>query len=145
MKTIPDGWVPISQYDTRPPGVDEVGPSGDYARILKALRTKPCPIRHYKDGRGWVANQSDIEEFLATRRLIGRPRKTSEDSARTSNQATASQIEAAVISLCEINNGIAVLGDTLRNLVAAVELLAEQQAKQHEPVGSWRDMNGEAH
>jgi hypothetical protein len=62
-----------------------------------------------------------------------------------SGEATisSSQCESAVTALCEINNGIAVLGDTLRDLVAAVQLLAEQPAKHSEPTGSWRDMNGE--
>jgi hypothetical protein len=54
-----------------------------------------------------------------------------------------SQCESAVTALCEINNGIAVLNATLRDVVAAVGLVAEQLQKQNEPVGSWRDMNGE--
>jgi hypothetical protein len=53
------------------------------------------------------------------------------------------QCESAVVALCEISNGIAVLGDTLRDLLAAMQLLAEQLQKNNEPTGSWRDMNGE--
>ncbi|NBW21542.1 MAG: hypothetical protein EBR82_77650 [Caulobacteraceae bacterium] len=41
--------------------------------------------------------------------------------------ANASQIEAAVVALCEINNGVATLGDTVRALVSAVEILSKQQ------------------
>jgi len=54
------------------------------------------------------------------------------------------QYESAVTALCEINNGIVLLNATLRDVVAAVGLVAEQLQKQNEPVGSWRDMNGEA-
>ena len=54
------------------------------------------------------------------------------------------RVETACIALCEINNGIAVLGDTLRDFVAAVQLLSEQQSKHHEHAGTWRDMNGES-
>lgn len=54
---------------------------------------------------------------------------------------SGSQLDAAVTALCEINNGITVLNATLRDVVAAVELLREPPAQ--EPAGSWRDMNGE--
>ena len=132
MKDIPEGWVAISKYDTRPPGTDDAGPTGDYARILKALRLKPCPIRHYRDGRGWVANQSDIEEFLAARRPAERPRKTADGSSQTPTQYSDGQFEAAVIALCEINNGITLIHATLERLATAVESIATAP-KQHDP------------
>jgi hypothetical protein len=58
-----------------------------------------------------------------------------------SNQTdSGSQYESAVTALCEINNGITVLGDTLRDVLAAVQLLAEQQAKVVEQQAKHRDL-----
>ena len=70
--------------------------------------------------------------------------------------ASSSQIEAAVIALCEINNGITLMHGVLERLTAAVESIATQphpaeQALRQEIMatiggdGTWRDMNGEAH
>lgn len=69
---------------------------------------------------------------------------TSDATPLVVQNMSASQVEAGVTALCEINNKLAVIGDTLRDLVAAMQLLGEQQSKQREPVGTWRDMNGQA-
>jgi len=66
----------------------------------------------------------------------------SADTESLAGNISKSQLDAAVTALCEINNGITLLNATLRDVVAAVELLREPPAQ--EPVGSWRDMNGEA-
>lgn len=136
MKAIPEGWVAISQYDTRPPGADEVGPTGDYARILKALKLKPCPIQHYRDGRGWVARQSDIDEFLATRKTSSAPSRRSTES----NPLDANAFEVA-LSVAEMRLTLGRIEQILERLAVAAEAIATQPA---EPAGSWRDMNGEA-
>jgi hypothetical protein len=140
VKDIPEGWVAISKYDTRPPGTDSVGPSGDYARLLKALRLKPCPIRHYRDGRGWVANQSDIEKFLAARRPAGTPCKTTDVSSQAPTQCSDGQFETAVIALCEINNGITLIHATLERLATAVESIATQPRR--DPLEQFANDNG---
>jgi len=135
MKAIPEGWVAISQYDMRPPGADEVGPSGDYARILKALRLKPCPIQHYRDGRGWVARQSDIEEFLAARKA------SSPSTTKAADKAPSDlQYESVCESLADIAQSLAAVERLLGRLADAADNIVTQPK---EPAGSWRDMNGE--
>jgi hypothetical protein len=136
MKAIPEGWVAISQYDTRPPGADEVGPSGDYARILKALKLKPCPIQHYRDGRGWVARQSDIEDYLASRKASSSPSPKSSSCKPASDAASFD----AALSMAEMRLTLGRIELILERLAVAAETLATQS---HEPAGSWRDMNGE--
>ena len=68
------------------------------------------------------------------------------------NGAPAEQYEAAVVALCEINNGITLMQVTLERLTTAVESIATQPKTPHQESmatiggnGSWRDMNGEAH
>jgi hypothetical protein len=135
MKAIPEGWVAISTYDTRPPGADEVGPTGDYARILHALKLKPCPIQAYRDGRSWVARQADIEEFLAARKA------SSPSTSKAGGKAPSDlQYESVCESLADIAQSLAAVERLLGRLADAAEQIATQPK---EPSGSWRDMNGE--
>jgi hypothetical protein len=135
MKAIPDGWVAISTYDTRPPGADEVGPTGDYARILHALKLKPCPIQAYRDGRSWVARQADIEEFLAARKAL------SPSTSKAAGKAPSElQHESVCESLADIAQSLAAVERLLGRLADAAEHIVTQPK---EPAGSWRDMNGE--
>ncbi len=136
MKAIPEGWVAISTYDTRPPGADEVGPTGDYARILHALKLKPCPIQAYRDGRSWVARQADIEEFLAARKA------SSPTTIKAAGKAPSDlQYESVCESMADIATSLAGVERLFERLATAVESIATQPK---EPAGSWRDMNGEA-
>ena len=60
----------------------------------------------------------------------------------STDQMSAGQNEAAVVALCEINNGISLIHATLERLTAAVESIATQPKA--ELSGTWRDMNGES-
>jgi hypothetical protein len=128
------------------------GVSGrDRERVRKGIVTDNLDayrhVRFEGDTRGNIyVHLAQAEAWLDSYRDVDAPTTHKKASTVVDDRpaASGSQMTAAVVALCEINNGIAVLGDTLRNLVAAVELLGEQQAKQHEPAGSWRDMNGES-
>ena len=69
------------------------------------------------------------------------------DKARTKKvsayQMSAGHNEAAIVALCEINNGISLIHATLERLTAAVESIATQPKA--DAVANWRDMNGESH
>jgi hypothetical protein len=56
--------------------------------------------------------------------------------------ASASQYEAAVIALCEINNGITLMQATLERLTAAVELIATQPKTPQQELVSTFERNG---
>lgn len=58
---------------------------------------------------------------------------------------SSSQIEAAVIALCEINNGITLMQATLERLTAAVESMATQPKARFEDAteASWNGINGD--
>jgi hypothetical protein len=87
--------------------------------------------------------QDQWDAMTASASSAGLPKTDELRASSLQPGLSTQQYESAVVALCEINNGIAVLGDTLRDLVAAVQLLAEQPANHSEPTGSWRDMNGE--
>lgn len=87
--------------------------------------------------------QDDWDAMTASSSSAASPKAVELSAFSLQPGLSTQQCESAVVALCEMNNGIAVLCDTLRDLLAAVQLLAEQQAKQAEPTGSWRDMNGE--
>jgi hypothetical protein len=73
--------------------------------------------------------------------------------AKIGSAAADNCSEAAVIALCEINNGITLMQATLERLAAAVEKVAQHPLARLEDVaivedateGAWRDMNGECH
>lgn len=131
---IPAGFVPLAQWDYRSRGKAD-GHSPEYKELRVAVDAGKVPAIRVGGSNRWYVREADAVAFLNA--------KNAEPQQPAKPAANASQIEAAVLALCEINNGIAVLGDTLRNLVAAVDVMREQQARQQEPVGAWRDMNGD--
>jgi len=53
------------------------------------------------------------------------------------------QYESVCESLADIASGMGYVVQLLERLTTAAEQIATQPKAQHEPVGSWRDMNGE--
>jgi hypothetical protein len=137
MKDIPKGWVRVSQYDNRD-DKNSGGPSGDYARILAAIKLEPPAVRAYRDGKFWIASREDIEE------LLGEPDQ-SVDAVAPSTVAplmSRRQAETSIVALCEINNGIALLYDVLDRLTKAVESIATQPQTPHDRVVATVESNG---
>jgi CRP-like cAMP-binding protein len=121
MKDIPKGWVRVSQYDNRD-DKNSGGPSGDYARILAAIKLEPPAVRAYRDGKFWIASIEDIEE------LLGEPGQSVDAVAPSTAAALMSsrQAESVIVALCEISNGVALMLDVLERLTTAVEGMATQ-------------------
>jgi len=63
MKELMKGWVRVSDYDKRP-NKSVGGPTGNYGKILAAIHQKESPIRAYKEGKFWIAVESDVKAFL---------------------------------------------------------------------------------
>jgi hypothetical protein len=136
---LPSGWVPLAHFDSRERGKSD-GHSADYKLLVSAVRDGE--LRGLQDPK---SRRYYVPQDAANRLLIGKATQAADKPADESKQARAtassSQIEAAVIALCEINNGITLMQATLERLTTAVENIATQPKA--EPVGTWRDMNGE--
>ena len=60
---LPDGWRWLSTWDTRTGEQHtKCGPSGDYARLLKASAAQK--IRAYKQDSSWAVHVGDATAFL---------------------------------------------------------------------------------
>ena len=65
MRPIPEGWCELADYDDRE---DSKGSPGRlYSRILCEIQRTNTPIRAYRDGRRWIVNRADAEEFKKTK------------------------------------------------------------------------------
>lgn len=62
--------------------------------------------------------------------------------SRLHSAIVASDLSDALAVLCEISKGISLVCSTLERLATAAESMATQPKA--EPVGTWRDMNGES-
>lgn len=61
MRPIPEGWSELAEYDDRE---DSKGSPGRlYSRILCEIKRTNARIRAYKDGRRWIVNRADVEDF----------------------------------------------------------------------------------
>lgn len=78
-----------------------------------------------------------VDAEAAREVLAGDKTRTKKASA---DQMSAGQNEAAVIALCEINNGISLIHATLERLTAAVESIATQPKR--DPLEEFANDNG---
>lgn len=131
---VPDGYVPMALFDhtTRLHRALSKAHSEGKVRAVKLVRHEG----DIKTGPVWV-HGGDAEEFRqsheATRPTAPEPADIpatapviacrEHDERRV---VSAAQMEAAVIALCEINNGITLMHATLERLTAAVENIATQ-------------------
>lgn len=141
IREIPAHCVPLASFGGRR---NKRGGSWEYETLHTLCKRRE--IKHWKFERGRTG-QLFVEPDVA-REMLDSLRQHKIDAILPAKQRTApssSQIEAAVVALCEINNGITLMQATLERLAQAVESIATQPGKtQHEPAGSWRDMNGES-
>lgn len=138
MTDIPSGFVRISQYDTRGPGQHRQSPGGIYAKLLRGCEAQK--IRAYKDKGTWIANEADVQSWLARLEQRETPRRKAK---RTAESLDASVAAAACESLASVGTTLDEIYRVLERLTAAVESIATQPKP--EPAGTWRDMNGECH
>jgi len=117
----------LSSYDDRHNRNQEH--STDYKRVFDAI--KEGLVHGLQDGKSkrWIVNKAQADAFLAERAECTR----AASKAKTRTNASGEQVEAAVIALCEINNGITLMQQTLERLAQAVEAMATQP---REPAGT---------
>jgi hypothetical protein len=60
---VPDGWVLMSAYDTRP-DKKAGGPSGDYRRLLDASKTNKIRVQTIPGVRGMLVLKEEADEYL---------------------------------------------------------------------------------
>ena len=132
---IPNQYVAIGSFHKRDPGL--------HRQLNRLCERHEVDAFRLGDAGPWFVLDQHVEE-TQQRRAVRRERCDESRAVCEKHAAVStSQIEAAVIALCEINNGITLMQATLERLTAAVENIATQPKA--EPVGTWRDMNGECH
>lgn len=136
---IPQGFVPLANWDIKHRG-NNSGHSIEWKSLGDAVKAGKVPgMKIGGSGRWWVHEASAIE-FLAKEQEPKPPR-----GIVVAGKPKPDHVEAAIVAICRIENSISLLQMTLERFTAAVENIAMQPtAPQHEPAGSWRDMNGEA-
>ena len=131
-----EGYVWLSSYDDRHNRNQEH--STDYKRVFDAI--KEGRVHGVQDGKSkrWMVNKAQADAFLSEWAESARtPRKSQMKSA-----ASYSQVEAAVIALCEMNNGITLMQCTLERLAVAVEAIANQPKTAHDRLVATVESNG---
>jgi len=128
---IPADFSPLADWDHRNRANND-GHSVAWKTLSDALKAGEIPGFKLSNGR-WYVHAAKANEFLA---------KSKATPVETPVRTDDGRIHAAVIALCEINNGITLMQATLERLTAAVESIATQPKA--EPAGTWRDMNGES-
>lgn len=132
---IPDGFSPLADWDFRERQKQD-GHSADWKSLSEAAKAGEIPAFKLSNGR-WYVHKQKAAAYLAASREPAMSATATRKSA-----ADHGLTEAAVVALCEINNGITLMQATLERLTAAVESIATNPRT--ESVGSWRDMNGES-
>lgn len=131
MIDLPSGWVPLSHFDSRDRGKSD-GHSAEYKLLVAAVRDGE--LRGLQDPK---SRRYYVPQDEANRLLIGKASQAAEKPS-----AKACEL-AAADSLASIDTTLDEIYRVLERLTTAVENIATQPKA--EPVGSWRDMNGEAH
>ena len=134
---IPEGFSPLAEWDFRERQKQD-GHSPEWKALSDAAKARKVPAFRLSNGR-WYVHKQKATEFLATCYLtpVNAPAKPAGKSL-----AEDSRIEAAVIALCEINNGITLMQATLERLTAAVENIATQPKTPHQELMASIGTNG---
>lgn len=133
---IPSHYIAISSYGCHKGNTDKKA-SEEYKSLYRAWcdeRIGGIKFMHtVHDKRGQIfVDPSDADRVISE---SARPKTKPVTSAQAgserslqfrANGVTAGQVEAAVVALCEINNGITLMHATLERLATAVESMATQ-------------------
>lgn len=132
------GFVYLSTYDKPGRGRDNDDHSRDYKILRGAIKSGEVEGIQLGSKR-WMVRKKSADEFLKRQVMatLAKQAPQKREPALADNR-----MEAAVVAVCEINNGISLIAGLLERLTAAVESIAT--TTKAEPVGSWRDMNGES-
>jgi len=61
MRPIPEGWCKLAVYDDRKD--KRASPGSLYSKMLCEIKRPKPRMRAYRDGRNWIVNIADAEEF----------------------------------------------------------------------------------
>jgi hypothetical protein len=140
-REVPDGYMALVEFDSQ--SLDHKRLSGAHAKgLIRAVKMMRSP-RDHRSGKVWVHHQ-DAKAFLAaydTQRAGHKPEPTAE--AAVAAGIDKRHAEIACESLASMKSTMDEIYLVLERLTAAVESIATQPKA--EPVGTWRDMNGESH
>lgn len=139
-----DGYVWLSSYDDRSSRNQEH--STQYKRLFDAI--KEGEVHGLQDGKSkrWLVHKEQADEFLSQRAEASCKggRRTATQSLRATPYVTlcSSQFDSACDCLNAAASALERIEKVLERLASAAESMAPQPKE--EPVGTWRDMNGEA-
>lgn len=135
---IPDGFLPLAKWDHRKRGNND-GHSTEWKALGDAVKGGEVPGFRLSNGR-WYVHEDQANEFLAR---TSEPQKPAKPQHKPSPAGLSpAHAEAAVIALCEINNGISLMQSTLERLTAAVELIATQPRTAQQDLIATFESNG---
>ena len=135
---IPAGFVPLANWDSRHRRHND-GHSVEWKSLSDAVKGGEVPGFRLSNGR-WYVHEEQANEFLARASETQRPAKP-QNKPRPAGLSSA-HTEAAVIALCEINNGISLMQSTIERLTAAVELIATQPKTAQQDLIATFESNG---
>jgi hypothetical protein len=115
------GYVFLSTYDRAGRKNEEHSP--EYKALLSAIYGGDVKGFQMGGSKRWLVHKASADEFLALQAM----HKSATPLLRKAEPACGdSSKEAAVVALCEINNGITLMQATLERLATAVENIATQ-------------------
>jgi hypothetical protein len=138
----PAGFVPLANWDNRHRGNND-GHSVEWKLLSDAAKAGKVPGMKLGGSGRWIVHEQAAVEYLAKIRAEATPAKApAKPQAKRAGEPTDLQYESVCESLADIAQSLAGVERLLERLATAVESIATAP-KQHEPAGSWRDMNGE--
>lgn len=138
VREIPPHCVPLSSFGGRR---NKRGGSWEYETLHSLCKRRE--IKHWKFERGRTG-QLFVEPDTARTMLDAMRHQRGEVTQATTPrvQVGIAQVEAAVVAMCEINNGITLMQATLERLTLAVESIATQPKTAHDRLLATVDGNG---
>jgi hypothetical protein len=118
---IPAGFVPLANWDHKHRGNND-GHSVEWKSLNDAVKAGEIAGFRLPNGR-WYVHQEQAAALLAK---AAEPVPVAAAKGTRKTAMPGGQTEAAVVALCEINNGIALMLDVLERLTLAVEGMATQ-------------------
>lgn len=135
---LPAGYVPLGTLAT------DTGSTPLYGYVQRAFERGDLMRSLFKCRGKRFIHQDDLDRLTA--QFNARAASPQQDQCDSSTDGVASmshgQCEAAVVALCEINNGIALMQATLERLTLAVESIATQPKTAHDRLLATVDGNG---
>lgn len=147
QQDVPKHFIPISKFGCHKGGISKG--SEEYKALYRAWANGTLGgvrlMRGASDPKGRIFVDPDdarrvIHDSHAEALQPAAPQRVASNERRAA--IDAHHAEAAVIALCEINNGISLMQATLERLTAAVELIATQPKTAQQDLVSTFEGNG---